>query len=70
MCKNDIIEKYAFERNTLSDKNTYWCQSILPFCVDCLLNKIVPNGKPTEYIKCHKCNCNIMELDIIEFNPC
>ena len=42
MCKNDIIKKNAFERNTLSNKDTCCCQSILPFCVNYLVNKIVP----------------------------
>ena len=69
MYENDIIEKYTFERNTLSDKDTYYCQSILPFCVDCLVNNIVPNRKSAEYIKCYKYNCNIMELNIVELKP-
>jgi len=61
-CKNDIIDEYAFERNPLADKDTCFCQTILPFCVTCL-------RKNTAYMKCCKCNSNIMELDIVTFNP-
>ena len=48
MCDDEIIERYAFERNNLSDKDTCCCQSILPFCVNCLVEAVVPQRKASE----------------------
>ena len=69
LCKNDIIDEYAFKRNSLADEDTCCYQSIIPFCVEYLNTKVISNRMKTAYMKCCKCNSNIMKLDIVTFKP-
>ena len=69
LCKNEIIDEYTFKRNPLVDEDTCCCQIILPFCVECLNTKVISNRKKIAYMKCCKCNSNIMELNIVTFKP-